>query len=205
MRLDYLPILDVDQERKLQWLVIHASSMFTAHEHRLRGEPAISSPEEVRSQLGFKDSLFSILMHFTGLQGGLEHIFSISDPRGGGVQILLFVSSLRLDLSNRTVVLDAAALPLQDDLMPQITDFLQALTYRGFCTIVADEAELRHALPAWVERCRNLGLVLIYRRMTSTSVLTLESSPGLTQSKPLLCQRHCFWGHSLPMLAILVR
>jgi hypothetical protein len=90
-------------------------------------------------------------------QGRREHVFGLNNPTGGGVHILLFVSSFRIDLSNRTVALDVAVLPLFDTLMPEITDFLASLTNRGFCNTKVDDAELRlwkEVLPACAERCR---------------------------------------------------
>jgi hypothetical protein len=95
--------------------------------------------------------------HQVGQGAKREHIFGLSNPTGGGVHIILFVSSLRLDLANRTVVLDAAVLPLYNALMPKIHGFLGALTQRRFCQIKVDDAEMRfwkRVLPAMVERCR---------------------------------------------------
>lgn len=72
---------------------------------------------------------------------------------------MLLASSLRLDLSNRTVILDAAVLPLYDDLMPQIIPDIRALQSQGnLCQIRATESELilwKLLLPAWAERCRS--------------------------------------------------
>ena len=156
--LQSLPILDTRQQAHLDWLTTHTSMMFSARERSLRNNPTQQAPVGERTRVEFKDSLFSLFVHYSGLQGQRAHIFGINCPTDGGVQILLFVSSLRLDLSNRTVVLDAAALPLYDTLMPRIASFLQTLTNRGgLCQIRATEAEMRlwkQVLPAFVERCR---------------------------------------------------
>jgi hypothetical protein len=96
-------------------------------------------------------------MHFSGLQGQQARVFGINNPDHGGVHILVFVSCLRLDLANHTVVLDAAILPLHNPLMPKIQPFLENLTEIGLCSVVADSDELRlwkEIVPAWVERCR---------------------------------------------------
>lgn len=100
--------------------------------------------EEERTRLNFKDSLFSILMHLTGLQTARrDHAFGINNPNGGGVHTIIFVSSLRLDLANRTVILDAAVVPLHDALMPKIRKLLAALTGRRICHIKVDDVEVR--------------------------------------------------------------
>jgi hypothetical protein len=135
--------------------------MLSARERRLRDDKSLPRSQGEQARLDLKDSLFSLFMHYTGLQGRRAHIFGLSNPSpgGGGVHILLFVSALRLDLANRTVVLDVAALPLHDALMqvPGIASFLGALTQQGFVQVKVDDAELRlwkQVLPAFVERCR---------------------------------------------------
>ena len=96
-------------------------------------------------------------MHYSGLQGQQARIFGINNPGHGGVHILVFVSCLRLDLANHTVVLDAAILPLHDPIMPKLRPFLEKLTGVRLCNVVVDDDELRlwkEIIPAWVERCR---------------------------------------------------
>lgn len=114
------------------------------------------SHKDVRVDL--KDSLFSMFMHFSGLQGDQASIFGIHNPTAGGVHMIFFVSCLRLDMANHTVVLDAAVLPLTNTLVPQIRPFLAALTSSlRLCNINVDDKELglwKQILPALVERCR---------------------------------------------------
>ena len=158
LNIESLPVLDTTQLARLDWLTTHTSMMFSARERSLRNNLAQQARIGERTRMEFKDSLFSMFMHYSGLQGRQAHIFGINCPGDGGVHILFFVSSIRLDLSNRTVVLDAAALPLYDTLMPRITSFLQTLMdNRGLCQINTTEAEMRvwkQVLPAMVERCR---------------------------------------------------
>ncbi|KAK3692977.1 hypothetical protein B0T22DRAFT_504251 [Podospora appendiculata] len=152
-----LPALDVSKRNRLQWLFHHTSMMFSARERRLHANPSMPSTQIERTRLNFKESLLSLFMTFTGLKGQKHHIFGLNNETGGGVQILLFASSLRLDLANRTVVLDVAALPLTHALMPKIRLTLQRLTHHGICSIRVDDAEMRlwrRVLPAYVERCR---------------------------------------------------
>ena len=159
LNLECLPVLDITRSADMQWLITHTSLQFSAKERALREKSMASSTESHKDvRLNFKDSLFSLFMHFTGLQGGgKSRVFSINHPTGGGVHILLFISCLRLELANHTVVLDMAVLPLTDSTVPQMRPFLAALSGIGIRHIVVDDDELRlwkTVLPAFVERCR---------------------------------------------------
>lgn len=186
LNLQSLPILDTRQQARLDWLTTHTSMMFSTRERSLRNNPSQQAHVEERTRVEFKDSLFSLFMHYSGLQGQRAEVFGINCPTDGGVHILLFVSSLRLDLSNRTVVLDAAALPLYDALMPRIASFLQTLTSKGgLCQIYATEAEMRlwkQVLPAFVERCR------VWSHKSNCWYLTEQRVPlAVEKGRRLLC------------------
>ncbi len=158
LNLDCLPVFDTSKKKELEWLTTHISLMLSSRERHLREkfmESSTANQKDVRTNL--KDSLFSLFMHFSGLQGQQARVFGINNPDHGGVHILVFISCLRLDLANHTVVLDAAILPLHDSLMPKIRPFLEKLTEIGLCSVVVDSDELRlwkEIIPAWVERCR---------------------------------------------------
>jgi hypothetical protein len=158
LNLERLPILDIAKTRELEWLVTHTSLMWSARERALREKHMASGAELSKNvRVNFKESLFSMFMHFSGLQGERASFFGINNPSGGGVNILVFVSCLRLDMANHTVVLDAAVLPLTNRLIPSMRNFLQALTEVGICQIVVDDDELKlwkEVIPAMVERCR---------------------------------------------------
>jgi hypothetical protein len=153
-----LPVLDRNHHSQLQWLSPHVAYMFSGQERRLR-EQALSTAKILRpdARVSFKESLFSLFMHFTGLQGRKSHIFGLDDPNGGGIHFLIFVSCMRLDLGSQTVVLDTRVLPITRSLVPRITPFLRVVTKRGFCHIKVDSDELelwRQTLPSFAERCR---------------------------------------------------
>ncbi|KAI4126246.1 MAG: hypothetical protein LQ347_005055 [Umbilicaria vellea] len=158
LNLDCLPIFDTSKKKELEWLNTHVSLMFSARERHLREKSMKSgAANHMDARVNLKDSLFSLFMHFSGLQGQQARVFGISDPGHSGVHILVFVSCLRLDLANHTVVLDAAILPLHSSLMPKTLPFLEKITELGICNIITDSDELRlwkEILPAWVERCR---------------------------------------------------
>lgn len=157
LNLECLPQLDLKKTKDMQWLITHTSLMFSAREQKLR-EQSMASSTNMRKDLrtNFKDSLFSIYMHFSGQQGTIARTFGINNAKNGGIHIIFFVSSLRLDLANHTVVLDMAVLPLVDRLMPKLGQFLAVLR-DSICSIVVNDEELllwKEILPAFVERCR---------------------------------------------------
>lgn len=157
LNLDCLPIFDTTKRKKMDWLINHMSYMWSARERTLRENTLSYGTIQKDVRVNLKDSLFSQFIDYTGLQGRHAKIFGINSPDSGGIQLLFFVSCLRLDLSNRTVVLDALVLPLTNQLVPTIKNFLAASTSRDICSITADDEELKlwkEMLPAYVERCR---------------------------------------------------
>jgi len=156
LNLRCLPIIDTSKPSELEWLITHTSGMFTSRERSLREMPT-GSGSAADTRVAFKDGLFSMFMQFTGLQGKHARLFGLNNPNGGGIHVLIFVSCLRLDITNATVILDVAVLPLTDKLMPQLHSFLAPLSGLGICSIRVDADELRlwkEVLPAMVDRCR---------------------------------------------------
>jgi hypothetical protein len=161
--LDVVSILDTKKNSKIQWLTTHALLMFSSRESKIREAGMLGqalSPPQQDSRVDFKDGLFSLFMHFSGLQGGQANIFGLHKAGARGVHILLFVSALRLDLASHTVILDTAVLPLshkmlEDNMVLKFLDGLQSTT--KICSVNVTDMELRlwkQILPAIVERCR---------------------------------------------------
>ena len=186
LNLQSLPILDASKPDRLKWLNTHTSMVFSKRESNLRTDPSLSTLEGERTRLNFKASLFSLFMHFSGLQGRREYAFGLNNPTDGGIHILLFVSSLRIDLSNRTVALDVAALPICYTFIPEISAFMASLTDRGFRSIKVDDAELRlwkRVLPACAERCRT------WTHRTSCEYVAAGRAPLSSESgQAVFCQ-----------------
>ena len=159
LNLDRLPVLDITKTKDMQWLVTHASLTFSTRERTLRDTPTkMINGIHDNVRLNYKESLFTIFMSFSGLQGARSNVFGLSDSTRGGVSIIIIGSRLRLDLANHTVVLDAAVLPLTDSLMPKIRSFLQTITDMGVHTIHMNDDEVRlwkQTITAYVERCRD--------------------------------------------------
>ncbi|KAL1962427.1 hypothetical protein VTN77DRAFT_9698 [Rasamsonia byssochlamydoides] len=159
VKLDRLPILNIKDKSNLEWMNPHVGSMFSARERRERDTCLKSGIKCQDSRINFKDSLLSLFMHFTALQGGQRHaVFGIDHRGNGGVHILILPSNVRLDMSNQSVVLDAAVVPLSMDVIPKLMPFFSAALTSDLVSILVDDSELllwKHALPAFVERCRD--------------------------------------------------
>lgn len=157
LNLECLPIIDTSKKVEIQWLNTHIGGMFNTRERQLKAQAtAATAKGDVR--FAFRDSLLTLFMLFTGLQGHKSHITTLNNPTGGGVHVIILVSSLKLDLSNRTVFLDCAMLPLTHKLMPQLGLFLRDFSGLEVCHIEVDTDEIqlwRQNLPAMVERCRS--------------------------------------------------
>ncbi|RYP42465.1 hypothetical protein DL767_000153 [Monosporascus sp. MG133] len=184
VNLDSLPILSVEEDDKQanQWLVTLASHQFSVRERCAR-EVLASSPLKAPAppRLSFKESLFTIFMVASGLQGGSTGLFALADQERGN-QVLFFVRALRLDGAAGSVVADAAALPLTRELVDsrELETFLLVLRELEICVIDVDDAELvlwKRVLPAFAERCRTWSHDpgCEYRRPGASVPLTLLS------------------------------
>ncbi|KAI0437035.1 hypothetical protein F4803DRAFT_571387 [Xylaria telfairii] len=151
------PTINIDERSNLGWLNPHLSFMMSAKERTLRETKGLSRSDGEQLRLDFKESLFSIFVHFSGLQGNKHHIFGLNNAANGGIHILILASDLRINLSDRAVVIDCAVLPLHDAIMPGVRNFLQHCSSQGIVLVHVNDAELqlwRRVLPAYVERCR---------------------------------------------------
>lgn len=194
LTLDTLPILDTSDKPRLGFLTTLTSWMFSARERKLREQSLESNSAGLApsARLNFKESLFTMFMLASGLQGGQTGLFAIHHPDRGGIHMLLFVSAIRLDPANASVVLDAAVIPFTTELVQSgvLDSFLLVLRTLECCTLTVDDDELilwKNALPALAERCRDWahaagpGGCEFARR--GTTGVPLSTEPG----GPVLC------------------
>lgn len=129
VNLSSLPTIDLTNpsSERLKWLQAHLPTMWSASETALKFNPSLSASPNARARVDFKDGLFHIFLGFSGTAGPRASVYGIDCPEERGVQMLIFVSKMLLDVSNRTVVLDAAVLPLYTDLMLEIMPALQEM------------------------------------------------------------------------------
>ncbi|KAL1860329.1 hypothetical protein Daus18300_009242 [Diaporthe australafricana] len=158
LNLDSLPVLDLSDKKRLGFLTTLVSCTFSVRERKLRNEANDSGIMATSARMNFKESIFTLFMLASGLQGGQTGLFAINHPEKGGIHMLIFVSAIRLDGANATAVLDAAVIPFTVDMIKKIEPFLLILRELECCTITVNDEELvlwKKVLPALVERCRN--------------------------------------------------
>ncbi|KAL9945975.1 hypothetical protein D7B24_000395 [Verticillium nonalfalfae] len=160
LALDRLPILNLSDKNSLGWLTSLTSAQFSPREAQAREASQNGGVKSASARLNFKESLFTIFMIASGLQGGQTGLFAIDHPDRGGIHMLLFVSAFRLDGASSSIVLDAAVLPLTISIITSgdVGDFLMTLRTLEICSITVDDDELvlwKRALPALAERGRS--------------------------------------------------
>lgn len=186
LKLDQLPIIDTRNASKLQWLIPSVATMFSGRE-KMEREKHTQSPTNCRdARVNFKDSLSCLFMRFAGVQGGKHQgNFGLYDPDNGGYHILILPSELRLDISNQSVVLDAAMISLTPTIVSQLGPVLALLDMDSLVAIAVNDEELRlwsHALPSLVERCRHWTHTPTCE-YNATGNIPLSTEPG----QPKIC------------------
>ncbi|KAH7029027.1 uncharacterized protein B0I36DRAFT_363627 [Microdochium trichocladiopsis] len=165
VNLDSLPIVSVDNnesdavaKKANAWLATLTSQQFSTRERKERELAYEDDTLPPSAKLNLKESIFTIFMLASGLQGGNTGLFTLSHPTKGN-QILIFVRAIRLDGSAGSVVADAAVLPVTRELLDsgELETFLLVLRELDACVIEVTDEELvlwKRVLPAMVERCR---------------------------------------------------
>ncbi|KAK3898956.1 hypothetical protein C8A05DRAFT_18536 [Staphylotrichum tortipilum] len=191
LSLSTLPILNLSspQRHPLTTLTTLTSLTFSSRERPIRAANFhAESRTHLPARLNLKESLFTMFMLASGLQGGQTGLFGLNHPSRGGLHILLLVSALRLDGAHGNVVLDVAVLPLTTQLVRDgaMEEFLLVLRELECCVLDVDDAELeawKRALPAMVERCRT------WQHKEGCEYVTAGRVPiSLEHGEPVLCQ-----------------
>ncbi|KAH7325030.1 TCP-1/cpn60 chaperonin family-domain-containing protein [Stachybotrys elegans] len=144
-----LPILDVASEhhKRIKWMTTLCSFQFSSREKRIRTAAEKGHVTTTDVRVSFKDSLFTMFMLSSGLQGGETGLFAIDNPDQGGIHMLIMISAMRLDSASASIVLDAA----------KVHSFLLVVQNAECCSIKVNDEELalwKKALPSMAERCR---------------------------------------------------
>lgn len=181
LNLDSLPILDASKKEAMTWLTALTSLQFSRRERALRETATKHNGMTRNTRVNFKESLFTMFMLTSGLQGAQTGMFAINHPERGGIHMLIVVSAMRLDGDAASVVLDAAVIPLTNMLVTsgEMHGFMTAMQLLQFSTINVDDAELvlwKKVLPSLVERCRtwNHGPGCEYKQAGATVPLSVE-------------------------------
>lgn len=196
VNLDKLPILDLDKKNEMSWLTTLSSLQFSTRERKIReGRDDASSKGMANDvRVNFKETLLTMLMLSSGLQGGQTGLFALNHEEKGGIHILILVSAMRIDGDTASVVMDAAVIPFTHALVqsPKMQSFLLLLRELEIASTNVDDEELtlwKKVLPSLAERCRTWshGPRCEYKKPGATVPLSLGDG------EQLLCS--CGNGH----------
>lgn len=157
LNLGTCPIIDPRLMKSLKWLVPHVGLSMSLREQVLHNKASLTRSPGENARIHFKDSIVTMFILFSGRAGIKHRVFGLRNGNDGGNYILIVPSALRIDLANRTVVLDCAVLPLHTGLKPKIAKLLPSFKSIGSYDTWLDDAAWglwKHVLPAYVERCR---------------------------------------------------
>ncbi|KAJ7356563.1 hypothetical protein DFH08DRAFT_1047221, partial [Mycena albidolilacea] len=146
-----LPVLHVKTPSQKKWLGQHLGSMLSAREHALR----IAYEDDALMRV--KDSLHTIFVLASGVQGEVCRVFRLAEKESKNSDTIIFISNLRFDLSSDTVVCDGYVVPLTRKLFAKIQGPISKLV-ESMMTIPASEVAIdawKRLLPPLVERCRS--------------------------------------------------
>ncbi|KAI2620321.1 hypothetical protein GGS26DRAFT_594940 [Hypomontagnella submonticulosa] len=159
--LDKCPVISTEDRSQLGWLKSHTTSVFSRQEKDFEKDDRLLRDGREQIRINFKSTLCYTLFH--GFAFRNLRALQLSSQDDGKAHMLLLPSSMRLDLSNRTIVLDAAIVPLHAGVpLSAIRKSFQSQPKSHHAPsqiqdhgVSKDELQIwKRALPAYVERCR---------------------------------------------------
>jgi hypothetical protein len=151
--LKQLPIVDTTDSEVVDWLDPHLAFQYSSRQRANKGLTADQKSRDVRA--GFKQTLLEMFVLYSGANSTSKQIvFTLNSRTTGEGYFTIIVTSMRLDLANRTVVLDAAVLPGTKEAREKYSNIAPEISP---VKLLIDSRELtlwHYAFPAWVERCR---------------------------------------------------
>jgi hypothetical protein len=139
---------------------------------------------QMPGRLGVKDTLYKMYTHLFGILGQ-ERVNAFELCVSKTVFAVLYVDSVRMDISNQSLLIDTALIPfhLGRDLQ-QVEALLRAPNHRVARVSMNDDgvAFWKHLLPAFAERCR------LWQHKTSCEYKTAGCiSISTDADKPYMC------------------
>jgi hypothetical protein len=134
------------------------ASSFSRGETKIQENAWASDITNKPGRLGIKESIELMYGNIFGL-GGQQKAFIFSLQASSGEIAKIFVDGVRMDVSNQTVLLDAAIIPSYSKTSTEV-DWIMANTMHDQSTVshMANDMEVPfwiHLLPTFVERCRS--------------------------------------------------
>ena len=154
LQLDRLPVLDISDRSRVDWIDMHSAFAIADRERALQDQGIHTD-----ALLNVKLAIRAILTRAAGVEQDKSRVFGlVVDGRvDGRVDTIIFVPTLRIDLGSHTIVADGYVLPLSQDrlsgvekaTLAGIIGELLGVGLRG-----DDVATWKQLLPVLVERCR---------------------------------------------------
>ena len=156
LNLERLPTLHLEKTGNPGWICPHVSMAMSDRERDIR-EQAESSrkslPQDVLVQI--KDTLHSLFMRAS--EPNARRIFGFTAP-SCGTYTIVFLNQIRLDLASNTLVADSCVLPLTQQRVKDLGQYLADLASDEKMVLINTSDAEGHAwkqlFPAFVERCR---------------------------------------------------
>jgi hypothetical protein len=160
--LDVMPILDLSDRKKLDWISIQTSLQFSDRERHVRESISSDLVPASEALVSVKDSMHSLFSMARGSESGPESSKVIGlacDIPGVGAYAILFVQHVRLDPASFSIIADVSLIPLDHRTMglfaPGIQALLNSKSLRYVSTTPAEATAWKRLMPAFVERCRS--------------------------------------------------
>ncbi|KAF7914651.1 uncharacterized protein EAF01_001057 [Botrytis porri] len=187
VNMDQQPIISSTGRETGEWISNLMHSMFCARERSYWRKSDIGLQEDVPALFTIKSYIHNMAVSFvqpSSLGRKQTFLFDSGDPRS--ISMIIFVSALRHNIDQSSVVLDSYLLPLTAEsspITPVIEKLLACKTTQpiSYGMREVDEQLMRRMLPATVEACRkgwDHGPGCKYRQFGSVSSYTeLNQSP----------------------------
>ncbi|KAF9651598.1 hypothetical protein BDM02DRAFT_3138753 [Thelephora ganbajun] len=177
LQLDRLPALNVSSRPRVGWIGPHLGLTMTDRERALR-------EQDIRTDTltNVKATIHAILVGAAGLQQQQSRAFGLTVK--GNTDTVIFIPTLRLDLTSHTLVADAYVLPLNPDRLRKVEKTLAAIIGELLhVELWGDEvANWKRLLPVLAERCRT------WKHGPNCEFLTKKSVPlSLEHGNDPLC------------------
>lgn len=205
--LESMPIINNKADaRQLDWLFSLAGAQILLSERNQLNEDVNKKP----AFLSMRETIHAMLMHMTNQCGqggpamqGCRCFFILSAPRAGG-EIFIYGNSIRMDISQGTVLMDCAVCCLTQENVQEVGEWSTLAANdanRVIVNISDSEVELwRKFLPVCCERARNTwehqpDCGYVANPAAGSEFGEIPLSPSLAVGAPVMCQ--CCLGHDL--------
>jgi len=149
VQLDRLPVLNVSNKPRVEWIGPHLGLTMTDRERALR-----ERDNRTDTLTNVKTTIHAVLVGAAGIQEHQSRVFGLNVK--GNIDTVIFVPTLRFDLASHTIVADAYVLPLNHDRLRKVEKTLMAIIGELLqVELWGDEVVTwKRLLPALAERCR---------------------------------------------------